>query len=305
VRTDLRADDIRADLAGLMDRVFAEVSFGVGRANEEPVDHPVLDAISEAGFEPQRKLHALAAKQLGTVGAGNHYVDLFHDEGGDVWVGVHFGSRGFGHKTATMFTGDAGMEAPPTMLRVDSDRGQSYIAAMQLAGDYAYAGREVVVAKVLGILGARSLEEVHNHHNFIWREEHGGETYWVVRKGATPAAPGQKGFVGSTMGEPSVILEGVDSELSRQALYSTVHGAGRAMSRRRAIKGAIDWRATRTEIAAKGIELRGAAADEAPGAYKRLDDVLAAHAGTVRVLHTLTPMGVAMAGPDVYDPFKD
>jgi tRNA-splicing ligase RtcB (3'-phosphate/5'-hydroxy nucleic acid ligase) len=361
VLTDLLADDVRPVISELMDRVFAEVSFGMGRRNPEPIDHPVLDAIREAPFAPQRALLDLAAKQLGTVGAGNHYVDLFSDDAGRVWVGVHFGSRGFGHKTASGFLslaaggrfeerGSEGeMEAPPTLLATTTELGQAYVEAMTLAGAYAYAGRDVVVGKVLGILGASALEEVHNHHNYAWHEEHDGEQWWVVRKGATPARPGQLGFVGATMGEDSVILEGVESERSAQALYSTVHGAGRAMSRTaaagksrrrwtclnrecdwaqgagqhkpgrcpkcghdqlgkrlvRLTEGAIDWDAARADLVARGIELRGAAADEAPGAYKRLDEVLAHHAGTVRVLHTLTPLGVAMAGPDTFDPFKD
>jgi tRNA-splicing ligase RtcB len=102
---------------------------------------------------------------------------------------------------------------------------------MRLTGEYAYAGREVVSGQVLEILGAEPFgEPVHNHHNFAWQEEHGGESFWVVRKGATPAWPGQRGFVGATMGEPAVILEGVDGELAAGALHSTVHGAGRAMS---------------------------------------------------------------------------
>src|SRR5688500_510150 len=101
VLTDLRADDVRPDVPRLMDRIVSEISFGMGRKNDDPVDHSVLDEIRTAPFGPQRKLHALAASQLGTVGAGNHYVDLFEDETGAVWVGVHFGSRGFGHKTAT------------------------------------------------------------------------------------------------------------------------------------------------------------------------------------------------------------
>ena len=82
---------------------------------------------------------------------------------------------------------------------------------MELAGRYAYAGREVVVAEVLAILGTQADLEVHNHHNYAWREDVGGAPAWVVRKGATPAFPGQRGFVGATMGEPAVILEGVES----------------------------------------------------------------------------------------------
>ena len=326
-RTNLLADDVRGDMPRLMDAIFERITFGVGRRNEEPVDHPVLDRIRHADFEPQRRLRDLAARQLGTVGAGNHYVDLFEGDDGHVWIGVHFGSRGFGHRTAggflalaqgLPFDGHArqmGMDSPPALLRTDSELGRSYIAAMQLAGEYAYAGRDTVVEKVLEILGAEPLYEVHNHHNFAWRERHFGTDVWVVRKGCTPAFPGQEGFVGATMGEPSVILRGKDGDASRELLYSTVHGAGRVMSRTQAAgkrrkgkqvkPGLIDYRAVRAELAAGGIELRGGAADEAPGAYKRLDAVLAAHAETIEVVHRLRPIGVAMAGADTFDPYRD
>jgi tRNA-splicing ligase RtcB len=190
---------------------------------------------------------------------------------------------------------------------------------MTLAGRYAYAGREAVARHVVrGILGAKAIEEVHNHHNFAWREEHEGERYWVVRKGATPAFPGQKGFVGGSMGDDAVIIEGVDSPASREALFSTVHGAGRIMSRT-AAKGKfvkVDGKRIRKEglvrhdemmkwIADKNVVLRGGDLDEAPQAYRRLPDVLAAHEGTIRILHTLKPLGVAMAGKDIVDPYKD
>ncbi|GAG42233.1 unnamed protein product, partial [marine sediment metagenome] len=112
--------------------------------------------------------------------------------------------------------------------------GTHYFQCMELAGDYAYVGRDWVCQKVANILGANILEEVHNHHNFAWREEHNGNRWWVVRKGATPAFPGQKGFVGGSMGDNSVILEGVDGDESKQTLYSTVHGAGRVLSRNQA-----------------------------------------------------------------------
>src|SRR4029077_4566231 len=102
-----------------------------------------------------------------------------------------------------------------------------YVSAMELAGDYAYAGRDIVVAKVLEILGTEAVHEVHNHHNFAWREEHFGRTYWVIRKGCTPARPGQEGFVGGSMGTDSVILEGVDSVGNEKALYNTTHAPQR------------------------------------------------------------------------------
>lgn len=363
VRTSIRTDDIREDTASIMDEIVDRVSFGMGRKNNEPVDHEVIDQIRAAEFTPQRQLVDLAANQLGTVGAGNHYVDLFAGDDGYVWVGVHFGSRGFGHKTASGFlalaqglkfdgkAAEGEMDGPPVLFDVGSELGQSYIAAMHLAGAYAYAGRDVVVDKVLEILGADATYEVHNHHNFAWRERHFGTDVWVIRKGCTPAFPGQAGFVGSTMGEASVILEGVEAPGSADLLYSTVHGAGRVMSRtvaagkerkrwtcanrecgwwqtkgvhwdhgsgcpdcgnekvtkqwHKMVEGAIDWPAVSADLASRGIERRGGAADEAPGAYKRLNEVLAFHSDTVKVLHRLEPIGVAMAGPDVVDPFKD
>jgi tRNA-splicing ligase RtcB len=314
----------------LMNRLVDRVSFGVGRPNKNPVDHPVLDKIRNAEFEPQRKLIDMAAKQLGTVGSGNHYVDIFADELDRIWVGVHFGSRGFGHRTATGFLAmsqgqgfedkvpETSMNAPPTLLSTDSDLGQSYIAAMNLAGEYAYAGRDLVVDVVLELLETQAVDEVHNHHNFAWLETHFGEEAWVVRKGCTPAFPGQRGFVGGSMGDVSVILEGVDSETSRDALYSTVHGAGRVRSRSAAAGrsrfqsgrrvttgGLIDWPAVRQQLWNDGIVVKGAGADEAPACYKRIEDVLAFHGETIRILHTLRPLGVAMAGSDVVDPYKD
>ncbi len=247
VQTAVRSADVpAAEFARWADEIQRRVSFGIGRKNNEPVDAPVLDDIARSPIPQQRSMAQMAATQLGTVGSGNHYVDVLEDEQGGLWVGVHFGSRGFGHKTATGFMniargrhwdhggGEGSMDAPPLLLSLEKPSGQDYVTAMELAGKYAYAGREAVVAKVLEILGASATWSVHNHHNFAWREEHRGSDYWVVRKGATPAFPGQYGFVGGSMGDISVILRGVDSEASREALYSTVHGAGRVMSRTQA-----------------------------------------------------------------------
>src|SRR5699024_10629051 len=128
----------------------------------------------------------------------------------------------------------ASMESKPVLLDMDTEIGEMYYRAMQLAGKYAYAGRDIVIEQVLSILGAESTFEVHNHHNYAWKETHGEKEYIVDRKGATPAAPGQLGFVGGSMGDISVILQGIDSEKSRRAFYSTVHGAGRIMSRTQA-----------------------------------------------------------------------
>jgi tRNA-splicing ligase RtcB len=374
VETELTRTDLEA-LGGverIMGEITKRISFGMGVPARERVDHPVLDKIRNAAFSPQRSLADLAEKQLGTVGSGNHYVNLMEDEQGHVWVGVHFGSRGFGHKTASGFLAlaqglpfggratEGEMDSPPVLFELGSELAESYIAAMELAGEYAYAGRDTVVDKVLQILGANAIHEVHNHHNFAWKEVHGGRTYWVVRKGCTPAQPGQEGFVGGSMGDASVILEGVESDEAESSLYSTVHGAGRVMSRTQAAgrvrrrkryacshrdcdrvfdiqgvsphnpapkrgicpdhptarvhkvwvteqvkPGVVDWPAVQARLRERGIVLVGGGADEAPEVYKRLPDVLAAHADSIRVTHTLTPLGVAMAGRDVFDPYKD
>jgi tRNA-splicing ligase RtcB len=366
-KTELTRRDLDA-LGGvepIMREITRRISFGMGVPAQERVDHPVLDAIRKADFGPQRKLAQIAESQLGTVGSGNHYVNLMEDEDGFIWVGVHFGSRGFGHKTASGFLAlaegkrfgeravEGEMDSPPVLFEVGSELGDAYVSAMELAGAYAHAGRDVVVSKVLEILGAEAMHEVHNHHNFAWREEHFGRTFWVIRKGCTPAWPGQEGFVGGSMGDESVILEGVESDEAAQALSSTVHGAGRVMSRSQAAgrirrqtvfacsvrdcdfsvpakgyegqtcpdhptaklrkwrseevvrPGVVDWPAVQARLREQGIVLIGGGADEAPEVYKRLPEVLAAHGSSIRVKHTLRPLGVAMAGRDVHDPYKD
>lgn len=247
VRTDIQASLIPKEAyERWADEIQRRISFGIGRKNDEPIDSPVFETINASPVHQQRALVQMARQQLGTVGSGNHYVDILEDADGYLWIGVHFGSRGLGHKTATGFMniasgrafhdkpGNESMDAPPLLLDIHQPSGQDYIEAMTIAGAYAYAGREAVVAKVLEILGAKAVWSVHNHHNFAWLEQHDGESYWVVRKGATPAFPGQHGFVGGSMGDISVILRGVESEASKELLYSTVHGAGRVMSRTQA-----------------------------------------------------------------------
>lgn len=335
VRTDIKADLI--ELPKIMDEIYSQISFGIGRKNNQPVDHEVLDKISKAKFNPQRKLITLAKEQLGTVGSGNHFVDLFKDDEGYLWIGVHFGSRGFGHRTTMGFialskgksfddkVNEGSMDSPPILFDVKSELGQAYLEAIHLAGEYAYAGRDIVVDHVLKIIGNPQVTfEVHNHHNFAWREEHYGEKYWVVRKGCTPAFPNQLGFIGANMMNDSVIVEAIDSELSKQALYSTVHGAGRTMSRNEAAgkkkwkrdidgisrpvtigRGKVNFEKVKYEMKQRGIELRGSGADEAPECYKKLDDVIFYMENTIKVIFRLHPIGVAMAGSDVYDPYKD
>ena len=320
VLTDMPGSEARARIKQIMDDVWSNLSFGIGMRNQERVEHELYDDETWK-LQPLKPLKDTARNQLGTIGSGNHYVDLFTDEQDRVWIGVHFGSRGLGHKTATYFLqkGGAkdGMDVEPLVLHANSNLGAEYLQAMKLAGRYAYAGRDWVCSRVAKILGAKILEEVHNHHNFAWEEEHEGKKLWVVRKGATPAFPGQKGFVGGSMGDNSVILEGVESPDAKHSLYSTVHGAGRVMSRTAArgkihrktgrviSPGAVSRDMMLSWIRERGVELRGAGTDESPHCYKRLDEVLEHHKDSVKVLHVLKPIGVAMAGENEVDPYKD
>jgi tRNA-splicing ligase RtcB len=360
----LKVSDID-DFAPIATEISRRISFGVGVKNDKQIDHEVIDHIRDAAFPGQRALLDLAASSLSSVGAGNHYVILVADEDDNIWAAAHFGSRGFGHKTANGFLSlaqggnfddhapEGEMDSPPVLIPVDSDLGQAYIDAMNLAGEYAYAGRDLVVERVLDILGADEVRSVHNHHNFSWPEEHDGRKLWVVRKGATPAFPGQEGFVGGSMGDISAIVKGKDGAAANVALNSTVHGAGRVMSRTKAAgkwrkvwvcgqrgcdfplntpkaanahpkKGAcprhqnitprkvrvrqggqIDWEAARADLQKRGIELRGGGADEAPGVYRPLDDVLAVHHDQIEVVHRFRPLVAVMAPADTRDPYKD
>jgi len=339
VRLDIKADHL--DIKWLMDKIESNISFGMGRANKVKVDHPVLERIAKMDINTtktkKQQLYQLAKAQLGTVGSGNHFVDIFKDKEGYVWVGVHFGSRGFGHKITTGFiavskgkkfnehVSEGGMFSKPILFELGTETTTDYLHCLEIAGEYAYAGRDWVVDKVVDILGNPEITyHVHNHHNFAWKEKHFEDEYWVVRKGCTPAFPGQKGFVGSNMFDTSVIVEGVDGDESKEGLYSTVHGAGRIMSRTKAAgkirwkrgkdgkkrrtiikKGVVDYNKTRLKAVRKGVELRGGGADESPECYKKLNHVLNYQGDTIKVLFELQPIGVVMAGGDVYDPYKD
>lgn len=363
VKLNIKYNEIKPYLEEIAERIWSNISFGVGQKNEIKVEHDLFnDTAWELDFFKENPdLKKKAQSQLGTIGSGNHYIDVFKDEEDYIWVGVHFGSRGLGHTIASHFMKEAGdnlniMDETPNLLDVNTKLGQDYLTAMNLAGRYAYAGRDWICEKVAQIIGAEIIKEVHNHHNFAWKEKHNGEDFWVVRKGATPAFPGQYGFIGGSMGDNAVIIKGIDSEKSKDSFYSTVHGAGRVMSRTQAAgkkrfrkeyqcgqrdcdgslpfrtlaqneekpkcpkcgsktnrwkgmktisEGAIDMKVVREELKERGIILKGAGADEAPGVYKKLPEVLAHHEGTIKIEHTLEPLIVCMAGADEFDPYKD
>lgn len=319
VLLDSDTNEIKKNISQIMDVVQNKISFGVGQKNNETVDHEIFDYPIWNEIKFLSEIKDKSVNQLGTVGSGNHYVDIFYDELDRIWVGVHFGSRGLGHTIATYFLkaagGKSGIYSDPVILEENSDLGEQYIQCMELAGQYAYAGRDWVCKKVSSILNGNIIKEIHNHHNFAWKEQHFGKDFWVIRKGATPAFPGQTGFVGGSMGDISVIIEGKDGDESVESLYSTVHGAGRILGRTEAKgkfkngkcvrEGVIKRSEHEIWIKEKNVEVRGSGLDESPLAYKRIENVLDFHKNTIKILHTLTPIGVCMAGENDFDPYKD
>jgi tRNA-splicing ligase RtcB (3'-phosphate/5'-hydroxy nucleic acid ligase) len=329
VKTDLQFADLDPGfLPSLASTIAENICFGVGRRNTyTTVEHPLLEKGSHPAWDIPfvNAIKREAANQLGTVGSGNHYVDVFRSEcDGAIWVGVHFGSRGLGHKIARHYTKEAGgkdgIDVEPALLPTNSDLGREYLAAMDLAGRYAYAGREWVVHTIVrDFMQAAVVDAVHNHHNYAWKERVDGEEHYLVRKGATPLYPGQRGFVGGSMGDISVILKGRHDGMPAPLLNSTIHGSGRVMSRSQAagkskwVKGRkvsrggglvneTEWREGMRQ---RGIILIGAGADEMPPVYRPLRDVLAAHEGTFEIEEILHPLIVVMAGAFEFDPYKD
>jgi len=367
IRTDLRYENIIDRRHEIADEIQGSLSFGIGRNNESkdaPTDDPLFedpawDAIPD--YHERQKLKARARNQIGTIGSGNHYVDILVDESDYVWIADHFGSRGFGWNVAMGFLAlsqnqpwGKRVKEVEALLDLHTPMGDSYWQLMTLAGRYAYVAREWVARKMVTLLGANELEIVHNHHNFAWKEFHAdpvtGEPteLVVVRKGATPAFPGQQGFVGGSMGDDAVIIEGSTdpavSDLQEHAMFSTVHGAGRVMSRTEAAgsrdrktgelrlrmcqvcendperrskciicmgrgkmyrPGKVSAEMMADWLKEKDVVLRGGGLDESPHAYRRLPDVLVDQGPTINILHTLKPVVVVMAGAAEFDPFKD
>jgi tRNA-splicing ligase RtcB len=329
VRTSLKLQDFNSrQINEIADEIQSTISFGIGRKNKDVVEHPLFNSPTW-DLECLKGLRDLAQDQLGTVGAGNHYIDILSDAQGNLWVANHFGSRGLGHKIATYFIkaagGKDGMYVEPVVFSTHSDVGNDYLAAMQLAGEYAYAGRDWVIGKVVDILGSPTIiDYVHNHHNYAWFESHFGRNFWVVRKGATPLHPGQRGFIGGSMGDISVIVKGKYNLRTATAVTNDItycsapHGAGRIMSRTQAAgkskwvggkktrvsEGAISQYDMMRVLEANNVTLRGGYMDEAPQVYKDLWTVLDQHRDTLEIEHVLSPVIVVMAGNE-FDPYKD
>ena len=255
---------------------------------------------------------ATAVEQIGTSGSGNHFVEFglvdITDPRNELGVPVgqylgvlsHSGSRGLGASIAQHYTGLARdvcklpNEAQHlAWLGLDTEAGQEYWAAMNLAGDFASACHEQIHRRLAKALGERPLAKVENHHNFAWKERLAdGREVITHRKGATPAGAGVLGIIPGSMTAPGYIVRGRGLAAS---LASASHGAGRLMSRTRA-KAELGEAQVRKYLASFGVELIGGGLDEAPQAYKDIRPVMASQQELVDVLGTFTPKIVRMDG---------
>jgi len=292
--------------------LVAHTKFGAGQgfAGRNKADHDVLDK-KEFNITPFiKKLHDKAWSQLGTSGGGNHFAEfgiiefaerddvLNIDKGRYVALLTHSGSRGFGATIAGHYTQLAKKicklpkeAANLAYLDLNSQEGQEYWIAMNLAGDYASACHQVIHEKLQTALGAQVLAKVENHHNFAWKEMLNGEEVLVHRKGATPAAKGVMGIIPGSMTAPGFLVRGKGET---GAINSASHGAGRQMSRTQAIK-TISKSDMKQVLKDHGVSLIGAGRDEAPMAYKDIEAVMASQTDLVDVVAKFTPKLVRMA----------
>lgn len=283
--------------------------FGVGVEHESPKNHSVMDQ-DWTVTKITRERKDRAWKQLGTSGSGNHFVEFGvltitdADEGLGLEAGEyvalmsHSGSRGAGAAVCSTYSAIARSQLPAkyddlaylSWLSLDSEAGQEYWAAMNLMGDYAAANHDVIHKLVSNLLGAKIIAGVENHHNFAWKETHFGKEVVVHRKGATPADAGELGVIPGSMADPAFVVRGKGNP---DSLKSASHGAGRRMSRKKA-KDKYNWKAVKKDLEKKGVHVLSAGADEVPGVYKNILDVMREQDDLVKVIARFNPKIVKM-----------
>jgi len=292
--------------------LLTNTCFGAGngfekkqRSDHEVMEHPL--------FKDNLLISQLKDKawmQLGSSGGGNHFVEfgILRVNENDPQTGLmkgrylsllsHSGSRGLGATVANHFTklAKALSKLPPharnlAYLTLDTEEGMAYWNAMTLSGDYASANHEIIHKKIAKALGAEVITKVENHHNFAWKEEFHGEEVIVHRKGATPAGKGVLGIIPGSMTAPGFLVRGKGNPAS---LNSASHGAGRNMSRTRALS-TITSTDMKKALREAGVILLGGGKDEAPMAYKNIHTVMAAQAELVDIIAEFSPKMVRMA----------
>lgn len=301
-------DDEHQRLCEIIER---ETLFGTGQEFRRPHDHPVMDREKWQISDVVRGVRDRAAGQLGTSGSGNHFVsfdnitiardypELSLKAGSYLCVLSHSGSRGAGARIADHYSKLAMQlhpELPPELRRLawldmDSEAGQEYWEAMNLMGEYAAANHALIHEKIERALGIGVVSTIENHHNFAWKQEVNGQEAYVHRKGATPAGTDVLGVIPGSMAAPGYLVRGKGEATS---LLSASHGAGRAMSRTEA-KKRFNWPQVQQMLTERGVTLLSAGLDEAPGAYKDIDEVMASQTELVEPIARFDPRIVKMA----------
>ena len=299
-----RFDDFRTSLE-------QGTRFGVGCAWQPRQEHPVLDA-DWTVTRITREKKDTAWKQLGTSGSGNHFVEygvltlnerdeeLNLDPGEYVALLSHSGSRGPGAAVCSTYSAIAQRDLPSrykdfgrlAWLSLDTEDGQNYWAAMNLMGEFAAANHAVIHKNVAKLLGAEIIAGVENHHNFAWKETHGDKELVVHRKGATPAGAGVLGVIPGSMADPAFVVRGKGHA---ESFDSASHGAGRRMSRTKALSQ-YNFKAVKNDLAKRGITILSAGADEVPGVYKNILEVMAQQQDLVEIVARFDPKIVKMCG---------
>jgi len=300
--TDLRAEDLPDTLQPLIDQISRSVPAGVGRGRD-PSHTGASDLAAAQRADDWMKRHphdlaelrSTASSQLGSLGSGNHFLEICLDERDVVWLMLHSGSRGIGNKLADRHiklakAQEQGLEDPDLSYFLEgTPEFAAYISDMLWAQDYALQNRAMMARASLNDLftfvgKGQEVGHVNCHHNYAAQEEHDGRTLWITRKGAIRAGVGDFGIIPGSMGAASYIVEGLGNE---ESYCSSSHGAGRRMSRRQA-KRDLTTESLEEAMAGKAWnqDAQGLL-DEHPSAYKSIDVVMEAQKDLVRPIHTL------------------
>lgn len=297
----------------MLKQILLDETYFGNAVSKRPKDHAVLNSKLFNEITTLKRLQGRAAAQIGSSGSGNHFVEfgLIEFNAGNEWnlapgrylaLLSHSGSRGLGAEIARHYTKLAKSlchlpteAANLAWLDLDTEAGQEYWLAMNLAGDYAAANHHQIHERVGQALGERALLMVENHHNFAWKEQlEDGTEVIVHRKGATPAGKGVLGIIPGSMTAPGFLVKGLGNDAS---INSASHGAGRLMSRS-AAKMSITRKMVRQELERANVELLGGGLDEAPMAYKDIRKVMYHQEDLVEVIGEFTPKIVRMCGDD-------
>ena len=309
VQTSLKEIDTET-VKRLVDKIYERIPLGFAH-HEQPQENPIfLDMERWEKTEVCRRELVSARRQIGTLGGGNHFIEIQRGSDGHIWFMIHSGSRNLGKKVAehynkkavklcSLFKQDEVVKQDLAFLPIGTREAGAYILEMKLCLDFAFANRKALAQAIKDIFreeikSVDFVQQINIHHNYSALEEHFGKKVWVHRKGATLASQNTVGIIPGSQGSSSYIVQGLGNET---AMQSCSHGAGRCMSRSKAMKE-LSLAHEQDILNRQGIVHRmneQALLDEAPSAYKNIDEVMDCQKDLVRILVKLTPLGVVKA----------